>query len=330
MNPLIERYIYDVVRRLPTKQRTQVEKELLAQIMGMLGENPTDEDVTRVLDSLGSPVSKAEQYRSDKRYLISPAVYDDYWAVLKIVAIVLFMATLISSIVKYIVEGPSTIAVSDLINAIILTILGCAVTAAMVAFVSVTVVFVCIDRFGNKNKERAWSVRDLPRMPHRARRISRNATLISMIFMVIFNAVLVLVMLRYSRYLALYTDFTPSVPLFHADILIGLVPYVIALAIGALLVSVMKLYYGHWNFPLAFFNALYRVASTAFVIYFVNYANVFNQDFVTRMGEMLIWDPNTTAMGFQKGLLILTGIIIVASVWDIVKCFYLAYRSDAR
>ncbi len=330
MNPLIERYIYDVIRRIPERDRTWVEKELLAQIAGVLGENPSDEDVTNVLNSLGSPQTRAEQFRSNKRYLISPAVYDEYWAALRVVAVILFTVILIASAVKYFVEDPPTMTVFSLVSTMLPAILICAVTAVVTAFVSVTLVFVCIDRFGKNSKEKAWSVKDLPRMPYRASRISRHATLISMIFSVIFNAVIIVVMLRFSRYLALYSDFTPTVPLFHPDILSALVPYVVALAVGALVVNAMKLYYGHWNFTLAFFNSLYRVASAAFVIYFLNFTGVFNQEFVSGISGMLSLNLDTVTAWFQRGLLILTAIILFVTVWDVAKCFYLAYRSESR
>lgn len=330
MNPLIERYIYDVVRHLPEKDRSRVEQELQAKIMGMLGENPSDEDITRVLNTMGAPAAKAEEYRTGKRYLISPAVYDEYWTALRVMAVVLFVALLVGSVIRFIVEGPSTMSVAALTTNMLLTIVICAFSAAVAAFVITTVIFVCIERIGKGKSERAWSVHDLPKMPHRSGRISRNATLISMIFSVIFSAVIIVVMLRFSQYLALYTDFTPTVPLFYPDILAGLVPYVIALAIGVLIVNAMKLYYGYWTYPLAFVTSLLRVASGAFMIYFFNYAGVFNQEFISGMADMLSWDINTVELWFQRGLLIITAIIILVSVWDIAKSFYLAYRSETR
>ena len=39
MNELIERYIHDVIRRLPEKDRAEIERELRANIYDMLPEN---------------------------------------------------------------------------------------------------------------------------------------------------------------------------------------------------------------------------------------------------------------------------------------------------
>ena len=48
-NNLIERYVYDVARRLPEKDREDVKKELRANIYDMLPENANDEAIKKVL-----------------------------------------------------------------------------------------------------------------------------------------------------------------------------------------------------------------------------------------------------------------------------------------
>ena len=83
MNNLIERYVHDVARRLPEKDREEVKKELRANIYDMLPEGANDDAVKKVLYELGSPISLAEKYRTKPRYLISPAYYDEYVGVLK-------------------------------------------------------------------------------------------------------------------------------------------------------------------------------------------------------------------------------------------------------
>lgn len=82
-NNLIERYVYDVARRLPEKDREDVKKELRANIYDMLPDGMGDEAVKKVLYELGSPASLAEKYRTRPRYLISPAYFDEYVNALK-------------------------------------------------------------------------------------------------------------------------------------------------------------------------------------------------------------------------------------------------------
>lgn len=85
MNNLQERYIYDVTRRLPAADRAEVAKELAANIADMLPENPTHTELEQVLLTLGEPRLLAEQYRQCPRYLIGPAVYEQYLHVIKLV-----------------------------------------------------------------------------------------------------------------------------------------------------------------------------------------------------------------------------------------------------
>jgi hypothetical protein len=83
MDNTIERYVYDVARRLPEKEREDVKDELRANIYDMLPEGATEEQIRNVLYELGSPASLAGKYRQNPRYLISPAYYEEYVSVLK-------------------------------------------------------------------------------------------------------------------------------------------------------------------------------------------------------------------------------------------------------
>ena len=85
---MIKRYVYDVTRRLPENQREEVGKELQANINDMLPNDPTEEDIKKVLVELGEPRILASSYRQKPRYLISPEWMDDYFQTLKIVMIV--------------------------------------------------------------------------------------------------------------------------------------------------------------------------------------------------------------------------------------------------
>jgi hypothetical protein len=75
MSSLIDRYLYDITKRLPEKSRADVERELRSNIEDMLPEDPTDDDVVRVLTELGSPAKLSAAYRSNPRYLISPELF---------------------------------------------------------------------------------------------------------------------------------------------------------------------------------------------------------------------------------------------------------------
>lgn len=54
---LIEKYVYEVVRHLPEDSREDVKKELRSNILDMLAEDYTEDDVRKVLTELGDPKS---------------------------------------------------------------------------------------------------------------------------------------------------------------------------------------------------------------------------------------------------------------------------------
>jgi hypothetical protein len=109
---LIERYLYDVVRRLPEKQREDIKQELRTLIEDMLMEkggveNTTEKDLKLVLEQLGNPADLARSYRGSGKYLIGEKYYDQYILVLKIVLICTGIGLLISFVVSTIIQSTS-------------------------------------------------------------------------------------------------------------------------------------------------------------------------------------------------------------------------------
>ena len=79
MREMIERYVYDVVRRLPQSQREDISRELRTLIDDMMEERADSgkteqENAEEVLKELGSPFALAGKYRDSKKYLIGQGV----------------------------------------------------------------------------------------------------------------------------------------------------------------------------------------------------------------------------------------------------------------
>ena len=106
---LIERYVHEVGRRLPAKQRADVEAELRSLLTDALearvssrGEGTDaaiEEDQVAVLTEFGPPAKIAAQYAPPYRYLIGPRVFSVYLIVVAAVSGALTLAHLISLIV---------------------------------------------------------------------------------------------------------------------------------------------------------------------------------------------------------------------------------------
>jgi len=76
---LIDRYVFEVGRRLPRKNRADIQAELRSLLSDSLearvtGE-PTEEDIVAVLEEFGAPKKVAASYYPRGQYLIGPVLY---------------------------------------------------------------------------------------------------------------------------------------------------------------------------------------------------------------------------------------------------------------
>lgn len=86
MSELVERYVYQVGRFLPEKERGEIEKELRSLIQDQLDDrypgSPSQAEVASVLKEFGDPRQMAASY-SHEKYLIGPELYPMMMLVLR-------------------------------------------------------------------------------------------------------------------------------------------------------------------------------------------------------------------------------------------------------
>jgi len=101
---LFDRYVHEVGRRLPKKQRDDVQAELHSLLMDALQdrlaergeeEEATEEEQVAILREFGPPAKVAAQYAPSQRYLIGPRFYDMYLLVVVAVAGAITVAHLV-------------------------------------------------------------------------------------------------------------------------------------------------------------------------------------------------------------------------------------------
>lgn len=199
MDNLIERYVYDVARRLPEKERNEVRKELKSNIYDMLSDNADETEIKAILTELGAPASLAEKYRQKPRYLISPAFYDEYVRTLK------FVLPLVGVVVLVIGMGVGAVdAIKDdmvdwsyFFSQIFSRGISLGVSAAFQALVWTTVGFAIADRTGskaNKNGQKGWKIEDLPEIaPNDKGRIPLSDSITGLVVTVVFSVAAILI-----------------------------------------------------------------------------------------------------------------------------------------
>ena len=163
---IIDRYVYDITRRLPKNERAEVEMVLTADIYDMLAGRQGEEDIIAVLQELGAPAALAEKYRRTPRYLISPAVYGQYTRVLKL-AVPLAGVTL--ALMGMILGAYNMAGGSPAVPAFIGDILFGAVlfggSGVFIAALFITAGFIIAERAGYRPGAKAWTPAKLPLIP---------------------------------------------------------------------------------------------------------------------------------------------------------------------
>jgi hypothetical protein len=179
---LFDRYVREVGRRLPKKQREDVKAELHSLLADALqdrlpGGKTEDEaalETTQVaiLDEFGSPEKVAAQYTPPHRYLIGPRVFDIY---LIVIAAVVGSLSLVFLIILPLLtiwgEAEPLMALGSWYVEVFDDYLG----AVLAGFGSVTLTFAILERvlpeatFEDKEEKEAWDPRTLPKIEDRTR-----------------------------------------------------------------------------------------------------------------------------------------------------------------
>ncbi len=287
---MIDRYVYDVARRLPQAQRDDIEKELRGLIDDMLlartGDRAPDEnDVTAVLKELGRPQELAAKYRDTKRYLIGPEYYDIYWLVLKIVLGVSGIGLVIALIVSNVMTPPQ-----NAFGAVIESF-GGIISGLVQAFAYVTIAFALVERFGKQSplKEMDWDPKDLPPVPPANQKdtitIKRGDPIAGLIFavigLVIFNT-MPWVFGFASAWVSSGQE-TVFIPVFNLDVLRSMLPLINVLICLGMLKDVLRLIAGRYTLKVSLSIAAVNIAMLVLNIVIFLPPAIWNASFLTSL-----------------------------------------------
>ncbi len=254
---LIERYLYDVVRHLPDKQKKDIEQELTSLIDDMVeerlesGTESRTAGIKAVLNKLGDPAKLARSYRGENACLIGGEYYDSYCFVLKIVLLCAGVGMLISNIVSAMIhvvaaEGITAGVWNDMagIGAIPRVLLG--------LFGAITLVYAIMERKHVKIEmgEAVWTLEKLPQIPYKKAVISRVDSAFGLGFHVLMAVLVIFVpqllgpWVKQDGVMVAVSVFNLSVwkqvlPLFLICITMGVIEELVKLVAGRYTYSVM-------------------------------------------------------------------------------------------
>lgn len=289
---LADRYVYAVTRRLPADQRDDVGRELHDLIGEMVFSRGGEDDaVGKVLTELGDPAELADNYRGHKRYVIGPAYFDLYVLMLKIVLFAVSLGIMIALAVGYAFSPPESVfsALAQAAKAIF--------SAAVQAFAWVTVAFAVIEwnrrRLGKTGRPEPWSLDELPEVPDATVEIPKGEPIASLVFLVIWFAVL-----NASPWLARVSGIgetvffvNPFIPEVFKRVLV-LINITIVLD---MCVEFAKLFIGVQSVRLSVVTIPVKVADLVISLYIVGVAGIWNPGFVDGLAGRFGWMPDTVS-----------------------------------
>lgn len=200
---MIERYIYEVTRRVPQEMRDEIRLELQGLIEDMCA---TEEcSVEDALQKLGNPAEFAKRYRGDNNYVIGPEYYDNYIWLLKIAAIAIGISAIVSALVHGMIDVDSWSGFftnffqeffSILINGTISMVGVVTIIFAILEHQKIKVDIMPKEKWSvndltkNVASVKSWTPASLPPVPDKRAVISRSDSIVSIIFIIIFSALL--------------------------------------------------------------------------------------------------------------------------------------------
>ncbi len=310
---LIERYVYDVTRRLPEATREEVKLELTANINDMLSENPTEEEIKDVLETLGHPRLLANSYRDEARFLISPEWMDEYWMVLKIVLIVLGVIGLVSGLVDSLINLEETGIFIGMMTVLGQSI-GSTISSLLGGFAVVTLIFYSISHL-NKTRVNNFEVKNLPELPKTESRTIKKASIIaSLVMNVILGSFFIYLIVTDGLHVFWLNgsfEITTGNAIFTESVINGLLPLVIISVIAAVIKEIYFLFKNEWDLKAYAVYATSKVITTTIAIIFMTSNNLLNFELVEEIAGLSGMNANELydILGYALiGLSALTGI----------------------
>ncbi len=246
---LIDRYVTEVGKYLPRKNRLDIEAELRSTLEDMLEDRsqqtgrPADEALaSELLQEYGAPRKVAATYQTHP-YLIGPRMFPTYTLVLKIV---LFAVTLGLSIATIVSVVSSTMTSPELLSALG-EFVASLVSALLAAFGNVTLVFAILERvmpvseFEEKEK---WTPAELTKEPE-PNQVKTGERIAS----IIFTLAGLMVLNFYPQILSIWMiengNFVPLVTLSEA--FFHFLPWINLSGILTVALDIWLLRQGNWN-----------------------------------------------------------------------------------
>jgi hypothetical protein len=281
-NNLIDRYVMEVGRRLPEKQRADVQLELRSALQDSLDERGLDADraedeakIVELLKEFGKPSHVAEGYGA-RNFLIGPELQPFYWWVLRIAAFGVSIAFLVQLVIAAFNQTNVGTALSSTIGGLVNSIL--------VSFALVTIIFAVLERFvpNLHLPAREWDPRELPEITHDREKID----ILELVFEIIFTAAFIILINAMPGWtFPADLAFAPEL----IEKFLPFFPWITSLAVVQIALNIYLLTQGRWTPVTRWISFAEAAASVAVIAATLNVAPYSSVELVNSIVQFSIY-----------------------------------------
>lgn len=309
---IIERYVYDVCRRIRKNKRARAEREIKLQILSLAAEKapgraPSEEEVKEILISMGPPPSLALQYDSNASGYIEPVFSGVFRCVLRILlTLALFglLFFLLFETSRWTVGWLSRFPAAFLGTLVSITVF----------FIVIILVLSIIERVSSKSRDSdgtGWDPNALPKLIVKKIENATDALLqiiTALAGFVLFNFLL-------NRFGFINPADGSFVRLFDASAAGTLLPLWNIVFCLSFVYALCRLILGHETLFTRILHISIPIASIVTVIYMISLPAIISRGFITAISPEQ-YDLKTIFDGIYYGVL---GLTILGSLADIIK-----------
>ncbi len=329
---LIKKYIYAIERRLPRGGEDiakEIESIIMDELEGKYGAKKeySREEIETVLKAMGPPRLVAQRYRGGSDCVIGPALSYIYRMVLGIVS----AATVFGLTISYIV-GRFT-ATEDFLQGLASfgMFLGSMFSAVLSAVGAVTIIFMLIERFGDKDKldkeiGMDWDPKDLPDLPEEKERVTIIGPIIAILMILIWAVFL-------NTYARIGTGIFPVygaditiLPVFNMDVVRQVLPVWNLSIVVSIVTQLILLKQGKWTLISRLMEILSKFVNIMAIVVLLNAAPLFD---ISAFNQL---DPDFTILTanfnywYYTGLKIILVLTAIGVVVEMIKAVVKAVR----
>ncbi|MEO5535385.1 MAG: permease prefix domain 1-containing protein [Pseudolysinimonas sp.] len=310
MTTLTDRYVWAVQRALPEAKRADIDRELRASIADAVDartENGEPESAAEraVLLDLGEPTRLAAGYSNRPLTLIGPDLYVDYVRLLRTLLVIVLPIVVVVLAIIGIFAGAG-------FGQTVGTVIGTTLTVGVHMCFWTTLLFVVLERTGNRRPLNAFDPDHLPALP--VSKAVKNTDLVATVVYVILS----IGVLFWQQNPGIFVTADGSaIPVLNPDLWSFWFPFLIAVALAQLIHAVYVYRRGRWTYALAGVHALIQLASGIPIIVLLMSGRLLNPAFFAEFGADALMAPG--GAGNLVAAVAIAVIVVGASIDRFVK-----------